>query len=397
MSKTVTTSRLAVSRSSRLAAAALVLLTATTARAGFEIRGTNIPHPPPLSGGATQSDSTIAPTGSVGIGMTADATGGPAPVTAVPIGAPAPVDQAPAAAARADSGYVDGFGNDLPLVMALQQIAPPGYQFSFAPGVDAGQHVSWQGGKSWRDVLTEMLGTRGLTYDVQNNQIISVMPESDAAQMPVQTAQVTPPKSKGNEQSIRREKPSSVLGRMRAQLTGDSGEPAWRHKGSTSNDADWNDDAQDDGASMPPAAPVPPAAAAPAAEDLSPIALTAAPSQPVAPMAPASVPAVSDPVFAGQGAAGAYAPVAAQWQAQAGQTLRQTLTNWAAQAGVTLFWSIDYDYRLPSNVRLNGSFADAAAQLLDSFSAAQPRPYAQLHQPPGQPQTLVVKAYGVGN
>lgn len=420
----------AVSRAKRpalaSAVAALALFCASAAYAGFEIKGANIPVAPKMSGGALESDSTLAP-----IGMTADAAGNPAiPVTAVPIDAPAPVDQAPAFVAAADANVVSGFGSDLPLVIALQQIAPPGYQFSFADDVEAGQRVSWQGGKPWRDVLTEMLATRGLAYDLRDDNVLVVMTESEAAAMPVQTAQVTPAKKQpvaaAETQAVRRQKPSTMIGRLRAQLTGDSGE-AMRRPAAVSASQEW-DEAEADVAAAAPASSVPVSSAAPApapvmattlhadeefarppaapvmpsaAEDLSPIALTAAPSArtslppsyaPAPYSAPAYVPA-TPAAFAMTSSMSA--PQAARFQAPAGETLRSVLARWSAQSGVTLFWSIDYDYRLSAPVSFDGSFQQAAAGLLDGFVKAKPRPYAQLHQPANGGETLVVKAYGV--
>lgn len=418
-----------VSRQALTALAAIVLALAgvSTARAGFEIKGANIPAAPKMSGGALQSDSTIAPMDS--IGMMSDAANPAVPVTAVPIDAPAPVDQAPMAMMAADASTVSGFGEDLPLVIALQQIAPPGYQFAFAEDVEPGQRVSWQGGKPWRDVLTEMLGTRGLAFDTRDDNVLVVMTEREAAETPVQTVQVTPAKKSGpvDTQDVRRRKPSTMIGRLRAQLTGDSGE-AMRQPASTAHADEW-DQAEADVAAAPtpvqtpaPApAPVPVPAPAPvmaselhedeqaaippmvSAEDLSPISLTAAPpARTSLPPDYAPAPYTPPPAYVPQQPVAMSAPmptmsmpVAARWQAPAGETLRSVLSRWSAEAGVSIFWSIDYDYRLATPVSYDGSFQSAAASLLDQFTQSKPRPYGQLHQPAGNAQTLVVKAYGV--
>lgn len=70
---------------------------------------------------------------------------------------------APATPTRATSmATVSGFGNDLPLVIALQQIVPPDYNYQFGNGVDLGKTASWSGGKSWDIVLQNMLTDLGL-------------------------------------------------------------------------------------------------------------------------------------------------------------------------------------------------------------------------------------------
>lgn len=67
---------------------------------------------------------------------------------------------------------LNGFGSDLPLVIALQQIVPPGYQYSFANGVNPGVSVSWQGGKPWQQVLGDTLDKQNLGYRIQNNTVV---------------------------------------------------------------------------------------------------------------------------------------------------------------------------------------------------------------------------------
>ena len=52
---------------------------------------------------------------------------------------------------------IEGFGSDIPLAIALRQVVPPHYAFSFGEGVNAGYLVSWEGGKPWNEVLSEML------------------------------------------------------------------------------------------------------------------------------------------------------------------------------------------------------------------------------------------------
>ena len=363
-----------------------VVLAPLRADAGFEIRGAGIPQAQPQSGGAIQSDSTLAP-----IGMMPDAAGqATIPVTAVPIDAPAPVDAAPLQSAH-NGDVLNGFGSDLPLVIALQQVAPPGYQFAFSPGVDLGQRVSWNGGKHWRDVASDMLGSKGLTFETQDDNVLMVMPQGGSASG-LQTAQVTPaapvPLAPVETADVRRPKPAGLISRIRSQLSREEA-PVEATIGAPRNAAeqmtsDW-DAAEAD--TMNSAlnsdeqyAPVP-------GEDLSPVALTMAqPQQPRAPMV--RPPAAHNEVVT--------APAAASWQAPAGMTLRDALQDWANRAGVELYWSIDYDYRLRQSVSVQGTFSEAASQLLDRFANAKPRPYAQLHQQGGQARTLVIKAYGVG-
>ena len=91
------------------------------------------------------------------------------------------------------------------------------------------------------------------------------------------------------------------------------------------------------------------------------------------------------------------APVAVQptWHGAQGQTLRDVLKSWSDVAGVELYWSIDYDYRLTQDVSYPGTYDEAVGRALDRFADVRPQPYGQLHQGDGSgaPRVLVVKSY----
>jgi hypothetical protein len=96
----------------------------------------------------------------------------PAPVVAAPaaVAAPAPAPKMPLAAPVAVlEKPVRGFGKDIPLVIAAQQIAPADRQIAFSPGVDPSMPVTWKGGQTWRTVLADALSSRGLQVAEQGN------------------------------------------------------------------------------------------------------------------------------------------------------------------------------------------------------------------------------------
>ena len=70
-----------------------------------------------------------------------------------------------------DGPAIQGFGRKVPLALALQQIVPPNYRYSFDYGVDAGQRVSWTGGKPWKAVVTDLAQSNGMNVDIVNNVI----------------------------------------------------------------------------------------------------------------------------------------------------------------------------------------------------------------------------------
>lgn len=233
---------------------------------------------------------------------------------------------------------VSGFGKDLPLVIALQQVVPAGYQYSFSGGAEPGAQVSWEGGKPWQDVLREMLSNTGLSYRLQGNVVVVSKASAPAEEVEVSsTPRMEKPEVAKEETEkplfIRREKPSDMLNET-----------------------------------LPPL---------PAEETVMPLnIINAAPPAPEPLMTSATTP---------------------QWQALQGQTLRDVLHAWASVAGVELYWSIDYDYRVNQDMAFNGTFDEAAGSLLDKYASARPQPYGQLHQSGDGPRVLVINSYDLTN
>ena len=65
-----------------------------------------------------------------------------------------------------------GFGKDMPLALALRQIVPATYAFSFDPAVEIGTRVSWQGGEAWNVVLKKALLTKELAATVYDDMVL---------------------------------------------------------------------------------------------------------------------------------------------------------------------------------------------------------------------------------
>jgi len=87
----------------------------------------------------------------------------------------APVIKAEVAAApqkKSKAEIIEGFGKDIPLALALRQVVPPQYAFSFAKGVNLGQRVSWNGDRPWDEALQDMLTSVKLQALRQNNIIL---------------------------------------------------------------------------------------------------------------------------------------------------------------------------------------------------------------------------------
>ncbi|MGH1398079.1 MAG: hypothetical protein ACRBCT_02585 [Alphaproteobacteria bacterium] len=82
-----------------------------------------------------------------------------------PVAAPAPD--------VSDFAVVNGFGSDLPLALALGQIVPADYTYSFAAGVNPGAFISWSGnGKPWNEVLSDTLMPLGYGIQIRGNKVV---------------------------------------------------------------------------------------------------------------------------------------------------------------------------------------------------------------------------------
>ncbi|HYD18808.1 MAG TPA: TcpQ domain-containing protein [Patescibacteria group bacterium] len=470
-----------------------IIAFAASAQAGFEWKGPLTPPPaavivaPPVD---TNPSDDLTPVTSWSkddpAGAPAVVTPMPAPVAVQPMETiPAPVASAPVVSAPAamtpvhdmsapahdmaatpapmhnaevSGDVLSGFGSDVPLVIALQQVVPAGYQYSFSSGVNPGVSVSWEGGKPWQGVLSDMLAKQGLGYRIQGSAVVignyaspeapqsaamdssaamASTPESDAAagmspmpsddsSAPVNIANPAP-EAQPVQSSVISEKPVTIHREKRSSLLERLG---WTHgtRQDTDNIAVPPETASQPGqqgaapapdSSMsadPMTEPAPPAQ--PAAESMPPEQPRrqllrrshrddnesqrdnndSQPQQLAAATPPAHMSAdaamASSAVEAGAMPASATANAATgDWNGAKGQTLRDVLKTWSDKAGVELYWSIDYDYRLSDNVNFQGGYDQAVGSLLDKFATVRPQPYGQLHQSANGPRVLVVKSY----
>jgi hypothetical protein len=67
---------------------------------------------------------------------------------------------------------IEGFGMDLPMALALGQIVPPQYAYSFGDGVNPGIRISWEGGKAWDKVLNDALTPVGMKASIKGKKVV---------------------------------------------------------------------------------------------------------------------------------------------------------------------------------------------------------------------------------
>jgi hypothetical protein len=252
----------------------------------------------------------------------------------------------------ADPTVLAGFGADLPLIIALQQVVPAGFQYAFANGVDPGVIVSWEGGKNWRDVLADALRPVRLEYRLQNH-IVAIGPlreqqpqfqQPSEAAPAMSTVVVTPGK-------IRSEQiPDDLLITSKPSITTMAPPVSIRRQKPSG---------------------------------LARVENESAVKEPQASQALVVAESNSRPSFV----------EGDMWQAKNGDTLRDTLKKWSAAAQVDMFWSSDYDYRINQDVSYAGGFDEAVKNLLDQFAGAKPQPYGQMHREGENPKVLIIRSY----
>ena len=272
----------------------------------------------------------------------------------------APVRQPAPTTVDLDMSPVQGFGKDIPLAIALRQIAPAQYAYRFEDGVSAGQKVSWQGGKPWPHVLSDMLAASGLQVVIVGN-VISVQQDTAG----VQAA------SPENLSEVKRSRSVDL--------------PDAPEESATSDDAK--------------AAPVEPQVARTAY-------VPGSASAPQADGAPTNIQTEAQVAEASEIKVAADVPVAAvvnkaapvvdiqnthRWEAEPGRTLRETLEKWSVSAGTEIEWMSPYDYPVEHSFVFNGKFNDAVKSLLALYSRETPRPRGRLYPNlPSGPSVLMI-------
>lgn len=300
----------------------------------------------------------------------------------------------PSAPSMAMEPVVEGFGDKVPLTVAIQQILPQGYGYTLGDGVDAGQLVSWRGGRPWSAVLQDMLGQAGLSYAVNGRSvaingngaspaIISGTPRAMPQPAPVVVQQpvvMDPQPMPMDTQPVMQQQPQMVMQQPQPQII----------------------------MQQPVTQPQP----------MQPVMMQPQPQmvmqQPVMmqpQMQPMMMPQGQQMVMMQQPMMQvAPAPVAGPqplqienplvfqsqtWEARPGQTLRALLQEWCTRVGVELNWTAEFDYPIMASMNMTGTFEEAVRVLLIGFDGAKPTPRGRLHYNPAAGQSiLIVEANG---
>ncbi len=233
-------------------------------------------------------------------------------------------------AVNASEEYEDmlqGFGNDLPLALAMRQIVPAKYAFSFSSDVNVGASVSWRGGKPWMSVLQETLKPLGLEAHLNGRTVlISTVDATKVMEEPLEILN----SSEKHEPIALLEMPQSVDVAKSKKIT-DPGRVASKQPQSTIN-------------------------ALVSMKNMDPASLnkieTAAGSAEVE-RTPRVILSKKNSKFTSQ-----------SWNASKGDSLKDTLSSWSETGAYELVWESDYDYSLASDFNSTGAFAEALASMM---------------------------------
>jgi len=270
--------------------------------------------------------------------------------------------------ASKDFEIVQGFGSDMPLALALRQVVPPQYAFSFDKDVNPGIRVSWNGGKPWDQVARDMLSPVGMDISIQSK---TVTVRSLAGQVERLEAQPAALEAPGDIQMIEEPQPQE---QMEAPLplleeTQDTAKEAQKRVEVPETEMARNNIIdpgvqeatqpvmqEDEITPMPiftEEAPAPESAAA--SHEFAHLVSEPEPEQVIEDIVEETAPVVPMP----EKLMAPDVDAMRVWEAKKGASLKELLYEWSTQSGVSLAWEDGRDYKLSSNIYISGTYENA--------------------------------------
>jgi hypothetical protein len=269
----------------------------------------------------------------------------------------------------------------MPLALALRDIVPDGYAYSFGRNVNPAAIVSWSGGKAWPEVISDMIAPHGLRAELNGNVVVVRSNEQGAAAPTpatlADTPAVEPASGDKDAKSKTPEEFSADVYSIRRQIISDPGANPAKQPEETLDmikELGLNDN---DGPQ--PLLPPEQTTEAQKMEDGEKLALaepsagtatqkTPHPGTTVEPLVKieaikditAEAPEVrvsANDVTADQ--AQASAQIHTLWEAQKGDSLKRTLDDWSKKANFELVWESSHDYTIDSDILVTGDFQRA--------------------------------------
>lgn len=280
---------------------------------------------------------------------------------------------------------VDGFGSDMPLALALSQVVPARYAFSFGEGVNPGIRVSWNGGKPWNEVLAEMLAPYNISTEIHQKSVhlkaaSEAMPvlldnQVEAAAVEEETAEAIPePEDVAEETAALEEvKTEAFVEEVIVEHNADQGiaevvspkdlsRKTIKDPGSIATE-------QPSSVLMPEPEIEFEKVSMPIEEDIETELVDQAAVE--MPPEPTETLSVATPTTE------SYDPAALTenkvWEAKQGSSLKDILYKWSKETGVNLIWNAERDYTLSSNVLISGTYESAVKVLFSKAVKGGPR------------------------
>lgn len=257
---------------------------------------------------------------------------------------PVAVAAPPVSAAPADLQRIEGFGTDIPLALALREVVPADYAYSFGDGVNPGYRISWTGGKNWLEVVREMIAPLGLQADI-SGKVVSIW--NPASPIRASSGGVEEKRSDAAAPSVPVAVPAednkTTIYSLRRQAITNPGENSASQPPETLEMIE-NVVSSEMAASVP----------APQVEAITPVNAAEIQGQAVA-----SAPETGKLLF---------------WEARKGDSLKRTLDSWSRQANVELVWESSHDYVVNADILMNGDFQRALGKVAASGSQGENAP-----------------------
>lgn len=218
-----------------------------------------------------------------------------------------------------------GFAKDVPLALALRQVVPADYAFSFEEGVNPGLRVSWNGGKPWNDVVADMAVSLGYGVVITRKSVrITKQQQSKAIPLP---ATIEP--AAGNQEADEVTTKIDRARNIKRVAISDPGieEPSAKTVASDTIIIEQAPETKNEQAT--------------ASEDDQ--VVTSISINDNASKTPQKI---------------------SFWTAEAGSSLKETLAQWSQSEQVDLVWNASHDFLLPADFEVRGSFEKAVDLLL---------------------------------
>ena len=225
---------------------------------------------------------------------------------------------------------VQGFGNDIPLSFAVDQVVPDNYVVSYGVGVNLEKDVSWMGGKEWTVVLDQLMYDSGYVASFNGDQILITLDPKNRPKLNTglsiveYTGGVNPVREDSYASNIMGDKPGFILhdeNHLPPEEKKDTGFAIYPH-----NEQDKVEPTN---------------------------------------------PALPDTVYVG-----VEPPVKISsettWEVYAGATMEDLLLEWGEQSGWKVIWNSEYSYPIEASAVFNGDFVSAASTLIKAMRNATP-------------------------